>query len=116
MFVVELIYKAALADLDAAMPAHVTFLKKHYDAGHFLISGRKVPRDGGVIVAAGIDREQLDLVMRADRSANAASRTSESSNSARASAPATSSSESTRRHSAHRNGADKEKDSCSSHT
>ena len=43
MFVVELIYKAALADLDAAMPAHVAFLKKHYDAGHFLISGRKVP-------------------------------------------------------------------------
>ena len=66
MFVVELIYKAALADLDAAMAAHVTFLNKHYDAGHFLISGRKVPRDGGVIVAAGIDREQLDAVMRAD--------------------------------------------------
>ena len=66
MFVVELIYKAALADLDAAMAAHVTFLKKHYDSGHFLVSGRKVPRDGGVIVAAGIDREQLDAVMRAD--------------------------------------------------
>jgi uncharacterized protein YciI len=66
MFVVELIYKAALADVDAAMAAHVAFLKKQYDAGHFLVSGRKVPRDGGVIVAAGIDRAQLDAVMRAD--------------------------------------------------
>ena len=51
MFVVELIYKAALAEIDAAMAAHVVFLKKQYDAGHFLVSGRKVPRDGGVIVA-----------------------------------------------------------------
>jgi len=66
MFVVELIYKAALADLDAAMPAHVAFLKKHYAAGHFLISGRKVPRDGGVILATGIEREQLEGVMRGD--------------------------------------------------
>ncbi len=66
MFVVELIYKAALADIDAAMAPHVAFLKKHYDAGHFLISGRKIPRDGGIIVAAGVDREQLDAIMRAD--------------------------------------------------
>ena len=66
MFVVELIYKAALADIDAAMAAHVAYLKKHYDAGHFLISGRKVPRDGGIIVAAGVERERLDTIMRGD--------------------------------------------------
>lgn len=66
MFVVELIYKAPLADIDAAMASHVAFLKAHYDAGHFLISGRKVPRDGGVIVAAGVEREQLDAIMRGD--------------------------------------------------
>ena len=66
MFVIELIYRAALADIDAAMTAHVAFLNTHYDAGHFLVSGRKVPRDGGIIVAAGVDRDELDAIMRED--------------------------------------------------
>jgi uncharacterized protein YciI len=66
MFVIELIYKAALADIDAAMTAHVAFLKTHYDAGHFLVSGRKVPRDGGIILAVASDRDQLDAIMRED--------------------------------------------------
>ena len=35
------------------MAAHVAFLKKHYASGHFLVSGRKIPRDGGIIIAAG---------------------------------------------------------------
>ena len=52
MFVVELIYKADLAAIDAQMRPHMAFLKKHYAAGTFVVSGRKVPRDGGVIIAA----------------------------------------------------------------
>ena len=37
MFVIELIYKAELAEIDANMRAHMAFLKKHYAAGRFLI-------------------------------------------------------------------------------
>jgi uncharacterized protein YciI len=66
LFVVELNYKVPLAEIDAAMPAHVRFLKKHYASGQFLVSGRKVPRDGGVIVAVGDSREQIDAIMRED--------------------------------------------------
>jgi uncharacterized protein YciI len=44
MFVIELIYKATLAEIDATMKAHVIFLKKYYAAGNFLVSGRKIPR------------------------------------------------------------------------
>ena len=66
MFVVELIYKAALADIDAAMAAHVVFLNKHYAAGTFLISGRKMPRDGGIILAVAEGRERLEAIMRED--------------------------------------------------
>src|SRR5216683_189030 len=51
MFVIELTYKADLAEIDAHMAAHVIFLKKYYAAGNFLVSGRKVPRDGGIILA-----------------------------------------------------------------
>jgi uncharacterized protein YciI len=66
MFVIELIYKADLDRIDRAMKAHVAFLKKHYDAGRFLVSGRKVPRDGGIIVAAGGSREQIENIVRED--------------------------------------------------
>jgi uncharacterized protein YciI len=66
MFVIELIYKATLAEIDATMKAHVVFLKKYYAAGHFLVSGRKIPRDGGIIVAVAKNREQIDAIVRED--------------------------------------------------
>ena len=66
MFVIELIYKADLDRIDRAMKAHVAFLKKHYDAGRFLVSGRKIPRDGGIIVAVGESREQIEGIVRED--------------------------------------------------
>ena len=66
MFIIELVYKASLADIDASMADHVVFLKKHYAAGHFLVSGRKIPRDGGIIVAAGKSREEIESIVRED--------------------------------------------------
>lgn len=66
MFVVELIYKADLAQIDAAMTAHVAWLRSHYAAGTFVLSGRKVPRDGGIILAVGHDRAALETILRAD--------------------------------------------------
>jgi len=66
MFVIELIYKAELAKIDAQMTAHVKFLKKYYASGHFLVSGRKIPRDGGIIVAVGDSREEIEAIMRED--------------------------------------------------
>ena len=53
MFVIELVYSADLTEIDAHMAAHVAFLKKYYASGHFLVSGRKIPRDGGIILAVG---------------------------------------------------------------
>ena len=73
MFVIELIYNADLAEIDAHMKAHVAFLNKHYDAGRFLVSGRKIPRDGGIILALADSRSQIEAVMREIRSACMAS-------------------------------------------
>jgi uncharacterized protein YciI len=42
------------------------FLKKHYAAGRFLVSGRKIPRDGGVILAVGDSLEAIDAIARED--------------------------------------------------
>jgi len=66
MFVIELIYKAPLADIDAAMAAHVKFLKKYYAAGNFLVSGRKIPRDGGIILAVGASRRSIEAIVAED--------------------------------------------------
>ena len=66
MFVIELIYKADLGEIDAHMAAHVRFLKKYYASGNFLVSGRKIPRDGGIIVAMGRSRDEIEAIMRED--------------------------------------------------
>ena len=66
MFVVELIYKADLKEIDARMRAHMAFVNKHYAAGRFLISGRKIPRDGGIILALGKSRDEVEAIMRED--------------------------------------------------
>ena len=66
MFVIELTYKAPLADIDARMRAHVAFLKKYYAAGNFLVSGRQVPRTGGIIIALADSREQIASIMAED--------------------------------------------------
>jgi len=66
MFVVELTYKAELAQIDAHMREHMAFLKKYYSAGVFLGSGRKIPRDGGIILATCESREKLEAIVRED--------------------------------------------------
>jgi uncharacterized protein YciI len=66
MFVIELIYKADLTEIDAQMAAHVRFLKKYYATGNFLVSGRKIPRDGGIILAVGTSRQQIETIAAED--------------------------------------------------
>ena len=66
LFIIELLYKTDLAQIDAHMKAHMAFLRKHYAAGHFLMSGRKVPRDGGIILAVGANREEIEAIAAED--------------------------------------------------
>jgi len=66
MFVIELTYTADLARIDARMREHMSFLKKHYTSGHFLVSGRKIPRDGGIILAVGKDRAEIEAIAAQD--------------------------------------------------
>jgi uncharacterized protein YciI len=66
MFVIELVYKVALTEIDARMAEHVRFLKKHYASGNFLVSGRKIPRDGGIILAVARNRREIEDIIKAD--------------------------------------------------
>ena len=66
MFVIELTYKVPLAEIDAHMTAHVLFLKRYYASGNFLVSGRKIPRDGGIILAVGKSRREIEVIVEED--------------------------------------------------
>jgi uncharacterized protein YciI len=66
MFVIELNYTAGLDAIDAHMAAHMVFLKKYYEAGNFLVSGRKIPRDGGIILSVGRSRDEIERIIKED--------------------------------------------------
>jgi uncharacterized protein YciI len=66
LFVISLRYLVSLEEIDAVMSRHIAFLNKHYKQGDFLVSGRQVPRTGGIIIAVGKDRAAVERIMRQD--------------------------------------------------
>lgn len=66
LFVVDLEYIVPLAKIDTEIDAHVAFLEANYAAGRFIVSGPKVPRIGGVIIATAKSREVLEAELEAD--------------------------------------------------
>ncbi|MCI1042011.1 MULTISPECIES: YciI family protein [Caballeronia] len=66
MYVINLRYTGALAEIDDALDAHRAYLERYFAAGVFVMAGPKVPRDGGVIVASGIERDRLDAIVAKD--------------------------------------------------
>lgn len=66
MFVVSLTYKVALPEIEKHLTAHIEYLDRYYALGHFLASGRKVPRTGGVILADVDSWEMLDRILSDD--------------------------------------------------
>jgi uncharacterized protein YciI len=66
MFVIILTYRAELTEIDSALSDHIAWLDEQYDAGVFLVSGRRVPRVGGVILARGLSREELQQRLERD--------------------------------------------------
>jgi uncharacterized protein YciI len=66
LFVVSLRYLVPLEEIDTAMPRHMTFLDKHYGQGDFLVSGRQVPRTGGIIITRGKNRAAVERMMQSD--------------------------------------------------
>ncbi|SFB74401.1 Uncharacterized conserved protein YciI, contains a putative active-site phosphohistidine [Flexibacter flexilis DSM 6793] len=66
MFLISLTYKKDLQELDAHLPAHSAFLDKYYQAGKLIVSGRKVPRTGGIILAHQLTRTELEQILTED--------------------------------------------------
>lgn len=66
MFIISLEYIKPLADIEAALPEYIAYLERHYRAGTFLMSGRKQPRTGGVILMQADSREQVEQIIAED--------------------------------------------------
>ncbi|MBN2427802.1 MAG: YciI family protein [Deltaproteobacteria bacterium] len=66
MFIVNLSYIKPLDTVDRHLPEHKEFLREQYAKGVFIVSGRKVPRTGGVILARGKSRKELLAILEAD--------------------------------------------------
>jgi uncharacterized protein YciI len=66
MFVITLSYLVNVEEIDEAMPAHLEWLEGQYEDGVFLASGAQVPRKGGVILAAGLPRLELEARLALD--------------------------------------------------
>jgi uncharacterized protein YciI len=66
MFIVSLTYKVPIEIVDQHLTAHTEFLKNQYEQGNFFLSGRKVPRTGGIIFADVDTHQSLDLILKND--------------------------------------------------
>ncbi|TPE45388.1 YciI family protein [Pontibacter mangrovi] len=66
MFLVSLTYIKPLAEVEKHLAEHVAFLNKCYAAKKFVVSGRKVPRTGGVILAYNCSLAELQALLQED--------------------------------------------------
>lgn len=66
LFVIILRYIASIEKINAARPAHLEFLDKYYAAGNFIVSGRQNPVTGGIIMASGDDRQEIENIVQVD--------------------------------------------------
>ncbi|MGE4450703.1 YciI family protein [Castellaniella sp.] len=66
MFIVLLSYRKPLAQVNELLEEHRKFLDRYYASGLFLVSGRKVPRTGGFILATAPCRQDLMEILAMD--------------------------------------------------
>lgn len=66
MFIVSLTYTSSIEEIEKYLSEHVEFLNEQYGLGKFQLSGRKVPRTGGVIIATVKSREELEKLLAND--------------------------------------------------
>jgi uncharacterized protein YciI len=66
MFIIQLTYVRPLAEVDQLLEDHKQFLTKHYEEGAFLLSGRRDPRTGGIILAQADSKEEIEKIIAED--------------------------------------------------
>ena len=66
LFIIELSYKVSLDKIDQYLQDHRAFLYKYFANNTFVVSGRKEPRTGGIIIAHVDNRAILEKIIVED--------------------------------------------------
>jgi uncharacterized protein YciI len=66
MFVVIIKYISSVTEIDGYLEEHRAFLYTNYAAKRFIASGPQEPRTGGVILAHGMNRAELETILEKD--------------------------------------------------
>lgn len=66
MYLILFRYERGTALVDALLPAHVEHLERHHGSGAFLLSGRRTPRVGGVILCRAGSMEEVEAIVAED--------------------------------------------------
>lgn len=66
MFLILLHYENGLDLVDQHLAAHASWLRRNYEKGRFLLSGRRHPRNGGVILCRAGSRAEVDVLVSED--------------------------------------------------
>jgi uncharacterized protein YciI len=63
MFILSFVNLKDNHEVDSVAAEHKAFLERFLESGVFLAAGAKVPRTGGVIVAQGVSRAEIDAII-----------------------------------------------------
>ncbi len=66
MFIINITYKVPLTEVDNHLEAHVAYLDEQYRLEHFHVSGRKEPREGGIIISLIKNKKKLEEIIDLD--------------------------------------------------
>jgi uncharacterized protein YciI len=66
MFILNLNYVKPVEEIETYLPNHREFLDYYYERSKFLLSGPKVPRNGGIILCDAKDRDEVFEIISKD--------------------------------------------------
>lgn len=66
MFIAVLTYKKTIEEIEEKLTEHIKFLDEYYKNNKFLISGRRNPRTGGIILVNSDSLEEVNEIMKKD--------------------------------------------------
>jgi len=66
MFLISIEYKVPFEQVEPHLERHILFVQKYVDSGVFLLTGKKIPRTGGIILAKVESREKLLTLLEED--------------------------------------------------
>lgn len=66
MYIIKLEYVKPINEIEKALNEHIKYLDKYYSSNHFICSGRRNPRVGGIIICNASNIEELEQIISED--------------------------------------------------